>query len=112
VALLVYSHTTHPAMGVPILVMAGIAQSLGMVTMGTLLLRTSDPQYRGRMMGIRMLAVYGNMPGLLIAGPLIASFGYPLTATLYCVLGLLFTLFVALRWGHHLWRKDAPANAR
>jgi Na+/melibiose symporter-like transporter len=111
-ALFAYSHTTHPAVGVPILVMAGIAQSMGMVTMGTLLLRTSDPQYRGRMMGIRMLAVYGNMPGLLIAGPLIASIGYPLTATLYCVLGLLFTLFVALRWGHYLWRKDAPANIR
>jgi len=112
VALLAYSHTTHPGLGVPVLIMAGIAQSLGMVTMGTLLLRTSDPQYRGRMMGIRMLAVYGNMPGLLIAGPLIASIGYPLTATLYCVVGLLFTLFVALRWGHHLWRKDAPANLR
>ena len=111
-ALLAYSHTTHAGIGVPVLVLAGIAQSLGMVTMGTLLLRTSDPQYRGRMMGIRMLAVYGNMPGLLIAGPLIASFGYPLTATLYCVLGLLFTLFVAVRWGRYLWRKDAPANAR
>ena len=111
-ALLAYSHTTHPAVGVPILIMAGIAQSLGMVTMGTLLLRTSDPKYRGRMMGIRMLAVYGNMPGLLLAGPLIASFGYPLTATLYCVLGLLFTLFVAVRWSHHLWRLDAVANTR
>jgi predicted MFS family arabinose efflux permease len=111
-ALLAYSHTTHPAVGVPILIMAGIAQSLGMVTMGTLLLRTSDPKYRGRMMGIRMLAVYGNMPGLLLAGPLIASFGYPLTATLYCVLGLLFTLFVAVRWSHYLWRKNAPANVR
>ncbi len=111
-ALLAYSHTTHPALGVPILIAAGIAQSLGMVTMGTLLLRTSDPKYRGRMMGIRMLAVYGNMPGLLLAGPLIASFGYPLTATFYCVLGLLFTLFVAVRWSLYLWRKDALANTR
>ncbi len=111
-ALLAYSHTTHPAVGVPVLITAGIAQSMGMITMGTLLLRTSDPKYRGRMMGIRMLAVYGNMPGLLLAGPLIASFGYPLTATLYCVLGLLITLFVAVRWSHHLWRLDAPANIR
>ena len=111
-ALLLYSHTTHPAMGVPILIGAGVAQSLGMVTMSALLLSTSDPQYRGRMMGIRMLAVYGNMPGLLIAGPLIASFGYPMTATLYCTLGLLVTLFVAVRWNHHFWRLDAMSNAR
>ena len=110
--LLAYSHTTHLAAGVPVLVLAGMAQSLGMVTMSALLLRACDAQYRGRLMGIRMLAVYGNIPGLLISGPLIASFGYPLTATLYCALGLLFTLFVAVRWHQHLWRLDAPANVR
>jgi hypothetical protein len=59
-----------------------------------------------------MLAIYGNLPGLLIAGPLIANFGYPATATLYCLLGLAFVWFVAARWRPHLWHADALANAR
>ena len=80
--------------------------------MATMLLRTSDVQYRGRIMGIRMLAIYGNLPGLLISGPLIASLGYPVTATLYCLLGIAVTMLIAVRWRTQLWRLDALANAR
>jgi hypothetical protein len=63
-------------------------------------------------MGIRMLAIYGNLPGLLISGPLIANYGYPATATLYCAIGLVFTLLIAVRWRAYLWRLGAPANTR
>jgi hypothetical protein len=63
-------------------------------------------------MGIRMLAIYGNVPGLLIAGELIPRLGYSLTATIYCLIGLTFTVLITLRWREYLWRRDAPANAR
>jgi MFS family permease len=111
-ALLLFAHMPHPASGIPVLVLAGIAQAVGQVPMAALLLRTSDERFRGRIMGIRMLAIYGNLPGLLMSGPLIANFGYPATATLYCVLGLAFLWFVATRWRTHLWHADALANAR
>ena len=110
--LLAFAHTHHPAAGIPVLVFAGCAQSLGLVPMAALLLRTSDARFHGRIMGIRMLAIYGNLPGLLISGPLIATYGYPATATLYCAIGLAFTLLIAVRWRAHLWRLGAPANAR
>jgi len=110
--LLIFAYTEHPSAGIVALFLAGCAQSVSQVPMATLLLRTSDVQYRGRLMGIRMLAIYGNLPGLLIAGPLIASFGYPATATLYCAIGIGFTLLIAARWRGELWRLDAPANAR
>lgn len=61
-------------------------------------------------MGIRMLAIYGNMPGLLLSGPLIAKFGYPVTATLYCLFALTFILLIVVQWRAHLWRLDAPSN--
>jgi hypothetical protein len=77
-----------------------------------ILLRNSDERFRGRIMGIRMLAIYGNLPGLLISGPLIAYFGYPATATLYCMIGVVFTLIIGYRWRTQLWRRDAPANHR
>ncbi len=110
--LLVFAHLQHPVAGIVVLVLAGFAQSLSQVPMSAMLLRTTDVQFRGRVMGIRMLAIYGNLPGLLISGPLIARFGYPVTATLYCVLGLASTLLIAVHWRAHLWRRGAPANSR
>lgn len=112
VALLLFAHMPHPESGIPVLLFAGCAQAVGQVPMAAILLRSSEEKYRGRIMGIRMLAIYGNLPGLLIAGPLIANFGYPATATLYCLLGLGFVWFVATRWRTHLWHADALANAR
>jgi predicted MFS family arabinose efflux permease len=109
--LMVFAHMSHPAAGIPALMLAGFAQSLGLVPASAMLLRASD-QFRGRIMGIRMLAIYGNLPGLLASGPLIAGFGYPVTATLYCAIGIVFTLITAVCWRKHLWRLDAPANKR
>ena len=111
-ALFVFAHLETFGAGLVMLVLAGAAQSLSQVPMAAMLLRASDVQFRGRLMGIRMLAIYGNLPGLLLAGPLIARFGYPMTATLYCVFGIAFTVLIAVRWRSHLWRRDAPANRR
>jgi hypothetical protein len=112
VMLILFAHTPHPAAGIAILMITGISQSLGLIPMSAMLLRNSDPQYRGRVMGIRMLAIYGNLPGLLISAPLIAHIGFPMTATLYCAIGLVFTLVIAVHWRAHLWRREAPANTR
>lgn len=109
--LFIYAWTVHPAVGIPILILAGFAQSFSQVPMSALILRTSEERLRGRVMGIRMLAIYGNLPGLLISGPLIAQFGYRFTAVLYCLIGLVFTILIAMRWRTHLWRREAPANA-
>ena len=109
--LTVFAHMPHPAAGIPALMLAGFAQSLGLVPASAMLLRASE-RFRGRIMGIRMLAIYGNLPGLLASGPLIAGFGYPVTATLYCAIGIVFTFVTAVCWREHLWRLGAPANKR
>ena len=110
--LLVFAHLQHPAGGIPVLMLAGFAQSLSLVPMSAMLLSNTGARFRGRVMGIRMLAIYGLPVGLLISGPLIGRFGYPATATLYCVVGLAFTALIAVRWRAHLWRLAAPANTR
>ena len=99
-------------MGIPVLAAAGIMQTMCLIPINTLLLRTSNPRYRGRIMGIRMMAIYGNLPGLLLAGPLIASFGYAGTATAYCLFGIGVIGLIALHWREHLWQGGAAANAR
>src|SRR5262249_39287406 len=62
------------------LVVAGIAQSLSLVPMSVMLLHGAGERFRGRVMGVRMLAIYGVPIGLLIAGVLIEHIGFTLTA--------------------------------
>jgi MFS family permease len=94
------------------LVLAGFAQSLSMVPLAVMLLNRAGEGFRGRVMGVRMLAIYGLPLGLLAAGAMIDLFGYVPTASFYCVFGLAMTLLIALRWRADLWPRDAPANAR
>jgi predicted MFS family arabinose efflux permease len=94
------------------LMFAGLAQSLCLVPLSAMLLRSSDARYRGGVMGVRQLMIYGVPIGLLLAGPLIASLGYITTVTLYCVVSLVLTALIAFHWREHLWKLDAPANAR
>jgi MFS family permease len=111
-ALFAFAHIAHPVQGMAVLFLGGIAQAAALIPMTTLLMRDTEARFRGRVMGIRMLAIYGNLPGLLAAGPLIAAFGYPATATLYCTAGLVLALAIAAAWRRDLWRLGAPANRR
>jgi hypothetical protein len=108
----VFSQTQNEHQGIIVLMLAGFMQSLNMVPLTVILLRTSHERFRGRVMGVRMLAIYSLPFGLLAAGALIERIGFAGTAALYSVFGLLCTLLIAIRWRAHLWRLDAPANAR
>jgi MFS family permease len=90
--------------GIVVLMLAGFAQSLTMVSHTVILLRAASPRYRGRVMGVRMLAIYSLPLGLLAAGVLIGWIGFRATASLYAVLGLVFTVLIAVRWRVALWR--------
>jgi len=105
----VLSTSLPVAMG--LLLLAGIAQSLSMVTLAIILLRTSEERFRGRIMGVRMLAIYTLPLGLLIAGVMIPNIGYHATAIIFLVVGLLLTLEIAVTWRADLIAKDAAGNA-
>jgi hypothetical protein len=77
-----------------------------------LLLHSAGERYRGRVMGVRTLAIYGVPPGLLVAGVLIERIGFVATVSLYCLVGSVLTALIALRWREDLWPLSAPANAR
>jgi predicted MFS family arabinose efflux permease len=110
--LAVFAQMPTLALAMLALLFAGCAQSLSLVPMSTILLRHSDERYRGRVVGIRMFAIYGLPVGLLVAGPLIKTFGFTAMATAYCACGLLLTVLIALHWRGQLWLKTAPTNAR
>lgn len=112
VLLFVFTLLPNARAGMFVLMLAGCAQSLGMVPMSVILLRTSDEQFRGRVMGVRMLAVYGLPLGLLVAGALIERLGFMMTIALYCFVGIAFTVLIAVRWRTNLWRMEGAANIR
>jgi MFS family permease len=109
--LLLFAYMPAPASGRAALLLAGFAQALSLVPMSVLLLHSAGERYRGRVMGVRTLAIYGVPPGLLAAGLLIEQIGFAATVSLYCVVGAGFTALIALRWRAALWPVSAPANA-
>lgn len=106
-----FAASTQLALAMAMLVAAGAAQSTSMLALQMLLLRNADPRFRGRVMGVRMLAIYPLPLGLLVAGGLIPRIGFDWTAAVLISSGLLLTLVISLTWRQHLWRRDAPGNA-
>ncbi len=108
--LLFFAVVTRTSIGIGLLVCAGFAQSLCLTPLAAVMLQASAPEYRGRVMGMRLLAVWGLPAGLLISGPLIDIAGFTATTLSYASLGLVCTLVLAWRWRDYLWSSNAPAN--
>ncbi|MFT5507397.1 MAG: putative MFS family arabinose efflux permease [Hyphomicrobiaceae bacterium] len=109
--LFAFAFTTDVRVGLALLVVAGFMQSLSMVSLAFMLLRTSEPYIRGRVMGVRMLAIYSLPIGLLLAGTLIPKIGYVATAASYAGAGILLTILIAIKWRKSVWLPSGAANA-
>jgi hypothetical protein len=94
-----------------VLLLTGFVQSLCMTPLAAVMLRATEKSFHGRVMGMRMLAIWGLPIGLLISGPLVQSIGYASTAFIYSALGLLLTLAMTFYWRKSLWRSHSVANA-
>ena len=101
--LLAFAQMPGPLGGIVCLLLAGLAQSLCMVPLSIILLRAAGEKFRGRVMGVRMMAIYSLPLGLLAAGPLIDWMGFRAMASLYAIIGLVCTAIITLRWRAHLW---------
>jgi MFS family permease len=110
--LLVFSQMQTLPTAIACLLLAGFSQSLAMISIAVILMRTSSEHFRGRVMGVRMLAIYSLPLGLMAAGALIDVIGFAATGTLYAAAGLALMLTIALHWRADLWHLHAPANAK
>jgi hypothetical protein len=110
--LLVFVEIRVMPVGMLCLVLAGVAQSLSMISAAVILMRAASAHLRGRVMGVRMMVIYGLPLGLLAAGSMIDVIGYTATGTIYAAAGLLSMAAIALHWRADLWPAHAPANAR
>jgi MFS family permease len=110
--LLVFVEIRTMPVAMACLLLAGMAQSMSMISAAVILMRAAEAHLRGRVMGVRMMVIYGLPLGLLAAGSLIDLIGYSATGTLYAALGLIAMMAIALHWRADLWPSHAPANAQ
>lgn len=103
-ALAVFAPQESKWPGFAVLLSIGILQSMAMIAMSVTLLRITPEQFRGLIMGVRMLAVYGLPLGLLAAGGMVSWFGFAPTVWIYAAFGLLCTAYIAWRWRGVIWR--------
>ena len=61
-----------------------------------MLLKSAGSKFRGRVMGVRMLAIYGLPIGLLLAGLTIPLIGFQATASAYCLVGLACMVLIGI----------------
>ena len=92
-----FGHAPTLSAGLRALFVAGFVQNLAMISMTATLLAAAGDGFRGRVMGVRMLAVYGVPLGLPTLGFLIERTGYALTISAATAIGLIFTILIALR---------------
>jgi predicted MFS family arabinose efflux permease len=110
VAILLFGQIRSVGVGLALLFVTGFVQSFCLTPLAAVMLRASSEEMLGRVMGIRMLAIWGLPLGLLAAGPLIERLGYSATTLLYAGVGLAATVAIGMRWRRALWHRSAAAN--
>jgi len=110
VLILVFGQVQSAGPGILVLFLVGFVQSFCMTPIAAVMLRASSEDMRGRVMGIRMLAIWGLPLGLVASGPIIAGAGFAATTVIYGGLGLAATIAIGYRWQHALWLRTSAAN--
>jgi predicted MFS family arabinose efflux permease len=101
--ILAFASSGNFSSGLFILVLAGMMQSMAMIAMSVMLIELTEPAYRGRVMGLRILAVYGLPLGLFVSSPLIANIGFSAMAYLYGLAGLALSTAIVIIYRHKIW---------
>jgi hypothetical protein len=101
-ALTLFSQSSWLFVSMAILLVAGVSQSLSLVTIDTSLLRSTPAELRGRIMGVRAMAVYGLPMGLLLVGALADTLGVPTALTAIAVGGAVMAALITF-WLRGMW---------
>jgi predicted MFS family arabinose efflux permease len=98
VMLAVFAAMETKTSGLISLFVMGIVHTMGMVSMSVILIGQLEKHMRGRVIGVRILAIYGVPIGLLGTGYLIDIIGFQYTTDLYVAIGVLFTSLIWFKW--------------
>ncbi|MEC7302111.1 MAG: MFS transporter [Pseudomonadota bacterium] len=101
--LAVFAVITKLEIGLALLFVIGVVQSFTMLSMSSLIIGTAAAELRARVLGVRMLAVYGLAMGLPLSGVLIDAVGYAGTAWVFVAIAIAATAAIGLKWRRALW---------
>ncbi len=93
--MIVFAASTNFYLSVGILVITGMMFSSTLVLMLTVLMQNTRPEFRGRMIGLRTLAIYAHAFGSLAAGAAAGVLGAPVTATISGIVGIAMVVTLA-----------------
>jgi sugar phosphate permease len=110
IAILLFGQTRSLPLGLVLLFVTGFVQSFCLTPLAAVMLRASSDEMRGRVIGMRILAIWGLPLGLVATGPIIAHLGITACTVLYASIGLAATLAIGYRWRRALWYPSAAAN--
>ncbi|MBF0277352.1 MAG: MFS transporter [SAR324 cluster bacterium] len=96
--LIVFAGMETKASGLAALFFMGLFHSMGIVSMSIILVAQLNNQIRGRVIGVRILAIYGVPLGLLGVGSLIEKIGFQYTVSLYALIGIVLTALIWVKW--------------
>lgn len=95
-SMVLFSLSTSFPLSMAILVLTGIGFSSTLVLILTVLLRNSLTEYRGRIMGLRVLAIYAHAFGSPASGAIAGIWSAPVAATFNATLGTILVAVLAL----------------
>ena len=98
VLVIVFGQIQSAPIGLALLIVIGAVQSFSMVSMSVLLFTITEASFRGRVGGVRMLAVYGLPMGLLAGGVSIEWIGIPATYSVFGLVGIIGTCLIVAKW--------------
>ena len=87
-SMILFSVSSVYLVSLAILLITGMAFSSTLVLIMTVLFRTAPPEFRGRIMGLRVFAIYAHSFGSLHSGAWASFMGAPWAASINAVLGV------------------------
>ena len=96
VSMLAFAASHSFYLSLSILLLTGMAFSSTQVLMLTVILRTTLPEFRGRILGMRSMAIYTYTFGSLNSGAIAGAWSAPLAASINGVIGIVLAGTLAL----------------
>ena len=94
--MIVFAASTNFYLSVGILVVTGMMFSSSLVLVLTVIMKTGRPEFRGRLMGLRTLAIYAHAFGSLAAGAVAGWMGAPTAAVFFGIFGIAMMIVLAV----------------
>lgn len=95
-SMVIFAMSTHFVASMMILLVSGLAFSGSIILIVTVMFRIALPEYRGRIMGVRVLAISAHTVGSINSGWMTGLWGAPMAATINGIAGIVLAAALSI----------------